>query len=46
MFLGAGSLAFAVAVAVLWNRTGSRVTRDETTVEPIAVLDGPEAATA
>ena len=45
-FLGAGSLAFAVAVAVLWNRTGSRVTRDETTVEPIAVLDGPEAATA
>jgi MFS family permease len=46
MFLAAGSLAVAVAVAVLWSRTGSRVTRDDPTVEPVAALDGPEAATA
>jgi MFS family permease len=46
MFLAAGSLAVAVAVAVLWSRTGSRVTREDPTVEPVAALDGPEAATA
>src|SRR6266550_1792509 len=46
MFLAAGSLAVAVAVAVLSSRTGSRITRAETTVEPVAALDGPEAATA
>ena len=46
MFLAAGSLAVAVALAVLWSRTGSRVTRDEATFEPVAALDGPEAATA
>ncbi len=46
MFLAAGSLAVAVAVAVLSSRTGSRITRAETTVEPVGALDGPEAATA
>ncbi|TMM24191.1 MAG: MFS transporter [Actinobacteria bacterium] len=46
MFLAAGALAVAVAVVVLGSRTGSRVTRDDLTVEPVAVLDGPEAATA
>jgi MFS family permease len=46
MFLAAGSLAVAVAVVVLWSRTGSRVTREDPTVEPVAALDGPEAATA
>jgi MFS family permease len=46
MFLAAGSLAVAVAVVVLWSRTGSKVTRDDPTVEPVAALDGPEAATA
>jgi MFS family permease len=46
MFLAAGSLAVAVAVAVLLSRTGSRVTREDPTVEPVAALDGPEAATA
>jgi MFS family permease len=45
MFLAAGSLAVAVAVVVLWSRTGSRVTREAPTVEPVAALDGPEAAT-
>jgi MFS family permease len=46
MFLAAGSLAVAVAVVVLWSRTGSRVTREDPTVEPVAALDGPAAATA
>jgi MFS family permease len=46
MFLAAGSLAVAVALVVLWSRTGSRVTRNDPTVEPVAALDGPEAATA
>src|SRR5207247_11472395 len=46
MFLAAGALAVAVAVVVLGSRTGSRVTRDDLTVEPVAALDGPEAATA
>src|SRR6266704_1594848 len=40
MFLAAGSLAVAVAAVVLWSRTGSRVTRDDPTVEPVAALDG------
>ncbi|TMK91030.1 MAG: MFS transporter [Actinobacteria bacterium] len=46
MFLAAGVLAVAVAVVVLWSRTGSRVAREDPTVEPVAALDGPEAATA
>jgi MFS family permease len=46
MFLAAGSLAVAVAVAVLVSRSGSRVTRDETIDEPVGALDAHEAATA
>jgi MFS family permease len=46
MFLAAGSLAVAVAVAVLMSRSGSRVTRDETIDEPVGALDAHEAATA
>jgi hypothetical protein len=46
MFLAAGSLAVAVAVAVLVSRSGSRVTRDETIDEPGGALDAREAATA
>ena len=46
MFLAAGSLAVAVAVAVLVSRSGSRVTRDETIDEPVGALDAREAATA
>jgi MFS family permease len=46
MFLAGGSLAVAVAVAVLVSRSGSRVNRDETIDEPVGALDGPAAATA
>ena len=46
MFLAAGSLAVAVAVAVLVSRSGSRVTRDETIDEPVGGPDSREAATA
>jgi MFS family permease len=46
MFLAAGSLAVAVAVAVLMSRSGSRVTRDETIDEPVGAPDAHEAATA
>ncbi|HZT09529.1 MAG TPA: MFS transporter, partial [Actinomycetota bacterium] len=46
MFLAAGSLAVAVAVAVLVSRSGSRVTRDETIDEPVGAVDAREAATA
>ena len=46
MFFAAGSLAVAVAVAVLVSRSGSRITRDETIDEPVGALDAREAATA